>query len=330
MTSDLGQETVTYLFDAMQVDPEWSVREDRGGVWWPGELAQRIWADPPRSGPTGPVFDVRAETDVIRNISPSERLTHMISVLNTHASLSALVYDEDQRLLRYACSMVIHQQNIDWARRLLSLAIAIQAVDAIIKLEISDVLGGVPAVSAHPVSGLRTSRDDMVNVVSQSIAPHGSGASSPFSAADFASIEELDPNPSVLTTADESGLTAEFPFLGPRSGAQASLEGRPPETALLQITRNDRHPQLGSGCLVRLTLPVGADTEGMALELNRREATLASDCHFLGAWCVGPIGLTFVTFLPAIAHRPGLLANIFMSSAIRTRWAREQILGRLS
>lgn len=330
MSSDLGQETVAYLFDAMQVDPEWSVREDRGGVWWPGEVAQRIWAEPPRDGPTGPVFDVRAETDVIAHVAPSERLTRMISVLNAHASLSALVYDEDQRSLRYACSMVIHQQNVSWAKQLLSLAIAIQAVDAIIKLDASELLGGVPAVSAHPTSGVRTFRDDMVNVVAESIAPHGSGASSPFSEEDFVSIEQLDPNPSVLTNFGESGLTAEFPFFGPRSGAQASIAGVAPETALLQITRNDRHPQLGSGCLVRLTLPVGPDTEGVSLELNRREATLASDCHFLGAWCVGPMGLTFVTFLPAIAHRPGLLTNLFMNSAIRTRWAREQMLGRRS
>lgn len=329
MSSDLGQDTVNYLFDAMQVDAEWSIREERGGVWWPGEVAQRIWADPPRDGPTGPVVDVRAETDVIRDVAPSERLAHMISVLNTHASLSALVYDEDQRSLRYACSMVVHEQNVEWAKQLLSLAIAIQAVDTIIKLEVAEAFGGVPAVSAHPTSGLRTVRDDMVNVVAQSIAPHGSGAS-PFSAADFDSIEELDPSPSVLTSADESGLTAEFPFFGLRSGAQASIDGVPPETALLQLTRNDRHPQLGSGCLVRLTLPVGPDTGGVAMELNRREATLASDCHFLGAWCVGPLGLTFVTFLPAIAHRPGLLTNLFMNSAIRTRWAREQVLGRRS
>src|SRR5262245_38758296 len=111
--SSPGQRMVDHVFTTTQIDREWSVREERGFTWWPGELAQRVWAEPSRRGPVVEVCDVRAETVVLRDVEPSVELYRRLAVINAHATLSALVYDEEDRALRYACSMVIHEQNVE-------------------------------------------------------------------------------------------------------------------------------------------------------------------------------------------------------------------------
>lgn len=324
MATDAGKLAVDHVFDSMQIDREWSVHDERGYTWWPGELAQRVWAEPPRRGPKGHVFDVRAETYLLRDVAPCESLTQLVSLINANATLSALVHDQEDHTLRYVCSMVIHEQNVAWAKDLLSLAVAIQAADATIALDRSELLGGIPAVSAHPESGFRSVRDDMINIISHSVAPRGAGAS-PFSAVDLSEIEQLEPSPAVLTSGGGDSLTAEFPFNGARSSVEVAIEGGVPETALLQISCEPRHPKVGSGCLFRLTLPVGGDPGTLAMVLNRMEALSATDAHLLGAWCASPMGPTFVTFVPAVAHRPGLVTNLFFNAAVRTRWARTQM-----
>ncbi len=43
-TRDLGLEAVEQVYRDMQIDDEWSVREERGFTWWGAWLRQRVWA----------------------------------------------------------------------------------------------------------------------------------------------------------------------------------------------------------------------------------------------------------------------------------------------
>jgi hypothetical protein len=133
--------------------------------------------------------------------------------------------------------------------------------------------------------------------------------------------------------AGEPALTAEFPFYDDRPAIMTGRAG----TALLIASAQERHPQLGSGVLLRLTLPdpPGGGSQELsqlseiAHELNRAEAREWAPSHFLGAWCAHskqPVsGISFVTFLPAGVHAPGLLQAFILNSGLRARWAKEYL-----
>jgi hypothetical protein len=149
---------------------------------------------------------------------------------------------------------------------------------------------------------------------------------------------------SVLTNGDANGLTAEFPYSGNRSSVElaAMQQAVPPETALLQIITDHNHPQLGSGALVTLKLPIkipkagkddAASTENALnfLEAAGKDTIEISNggtarTTLIGAWCVDPStserdSLAFVSFVPSMLARGGVLENLCIYDAVRTRWA---------
>ena len=122
----------------------------------------------------------------------------------------------------------------------------------------------------------------------------------------------------------------------------------PAETALLQIMTDQPHPQLGSGALVILKLPVKIpkdskdDAASRANALNFLEAAGKDTIEFstggsdrttlLGAWCVDPSrsegdSLAFVSFVPSLVARAGILENLCIYNAVRTQWASRVLNG---
>jgi hypothetical protein len=65
----------------------------------------------------------------------------------------------------------------------------------------------------------------------------------------------------------------------------------------------------------------------MALELNAAEQGAPESGYFLGSWCHDDQGLTFVSFLPNVLHKPGMVQNFVMSSVNRVRWVTEEYFG---
>jgi hypothetical protein len=154
----------------------------------------------------------------------------------------------------------------------------------------------------------------------------------PFPAADFATVAEVLREHGTLTFGGDAGepvLTAEFPFYDDLPAVVTGRAG----TALLTASAEERHPQLGSGVLLRLSLPdpPGAGSRelshlsNIAHELNRAEACEWSASHFLGASCAHarqPVpGISFVTFLPAGVYVPGLLQAFILGTGVRARGA---------
>ena len=239
------------------------------------------------------------------------------------------VWHPEQRRLTLRYGVYVHPQNLSWLSRLFLAAVGLQAADAHIKApELARLLGGEPDTSPHPHTGWRPRADEMLGVIEQVFAPQGRGPS-PFTDADFKAALQLAPRSWVLATGNGAGLTAELPFF---DDVPAVLGGR--GTALLVATATERHPQLGSGALLRLSLPAlpGADPADsrrgaqLAGELNRAEPQAWAAAHFLGAWTFDPtLGLTFVTFLPAAVYRARLLDAMLRSMAARAQWARSYL-----
>jgi hypothetical protein len=325
---DVGPEVLDFLFDAMKIDDAWSVREPRAFAWWGHRLVQRVWAEPVRSSHDHQVVRVHAATALLRNVHDTPEMRARLAATNMFAHLGALNWvPETNRVMLHAAAC-FHSGNRPWLQPLFLAAVGTQAADAHINADgLARVLGGEPDVSPHPRSGHRREPDDLLNLIATVIAPAGAGAS-PWSEADFKATADMIPRPWVIANAGADGITAEFPFGGDRPAAIADRL----KTALLTVSSTERHPQLGSGLLLRLQLPVNVSPEGgsdLAWMLNALETVEDANTHTLGAWCLEPApsgrpdahSLTFVSFVPAAAYRKGLLDVLAMDMAIRTRWA---------
>lgn len=320
---DPGLAVLDFVFKSMMIDTEWSVREPRGFTWWAHRFAQRVWAEPARLDAAGEAIRVHAETDLLHKIPSNPQTAERFAVLNRSASLSAFVWDPEKERASLHCSAYVHAENVGWLKYLLAAAVSIQVADAHIKVDgLAKVLGGEPDVSGHPSHGPRKAMDDMLNIIEGLFVPAGRDPS-PFTEADFSAALGMKPNPWLLATGGPAGMTAEFSF---SDDVPAALGGK--GTALFQASAEGSHPQLGSGALLRLTLPVELAADRAALlvgELNAAETREWGRCHLLGAWCTDPTGITFVTFLPAAVHRRGLLEAMVWSMALRARWAKEYL-----
>jgi CheY-like chemotaxis protein len=314
---DPGLAVVRFIFDAMRIDTEWSTRDAHGFVWWGHEHAQRVWADAGRDDHGVRIFRVFASTEVLRGIGDDARAIEAIDRSNRTASTSALVLEQDAGTVDLVASMWVHAGTVDWVSRLFASVVALQAADAHALADgLASSLGAQVAHSAHPVSGPRTSPDEMLGVHRAFMA--ASGDESSWAGRDLvATLEMVRHGPTtVLVTGDESGLTAEFPF-----GAS---------TSLLVASTKEAYPSLGHGLWLRLTLPLDAASvsPGFAADLNRRELESVTYAHALGSWQVFDGMLAHVAFLPNLARQSGSdVLNLVMSETGRARWVAGELEG---
>jgi hypothetical protein len=217
-------------------------------------------------------------------------------------------------------SVVLHEQNAEWIVPYFSSLAIIQPVDAQTKAEaLVEMLGGRSDRSAHPLSGVRTIHDDMLNIIQALYRPKGQEPSR------WLRSGELE---QFLSIAQEYGL---FSKGGPQGLAAELSWGN--DTALIMADADQRHPQLGHGLLLLIKLPISLPkpaADHLAVELNATETNNFAGSHLLGGWCSQELSShrqlpVFASFVPNGAYRPGLVPTLVMDLVQKTRWARSQI-----
>jgi hypothetical protein len=302
----------------MMIDDEWSVDRDRGFTWWAADFAQHIWADEPQRVEEFTLSRIHARTDLVTGFDATDENLKAVGLLARYATLSGPLIDPgNPQRLQLASSLVVHEETEGLATQLMAWAATIQVAEGhIIAPAYAEACHSTVAASPHPSSGQRTQGDDLLNIIAALVAPHGEHPSM-WADGEIEQVGDLFQGPPcVLANADRTGLTAEFPFSS--------------RTSLLQVMTNEGNPRLGNGCLMLLTLPWGGndvDTARMALELNAAEQGAPESGYFLGSWCHYDRGLTFVSFLPNVLHKPGMVQNLVMSSVNRVRWVTEVQFG---
>lgn len=311
---DAGLALVDHLYLKMRIDDEWSVRDSRGFTWWAGPLAQRIWADRPINDLGMTVGRVHARTEMLEGLASDKEA--VIAGVARFATMSGPLIGEGHLLS--GASLFVHDQTVDFWKTPFTLAALIQVASAYIDVEgVADLTSSRPAVSSHPTSGSRDNWDEMLEVISKVIAPLGAKESS-FIGDGFNECERhFGRQLSVLTNADQTGLTAEFPFVG--------------STALFRMITDVPNPRLGNGLMCILTLPSPYPSDelaGLALQLNRSECSEVTRAQFLGSWCPDPTQpglLSFISFLPNMSFFPGIQNLLYQSAASRVKWAQRTI-----
>ena len=332
-TLDLGPAVLDNLYVKLMVDDEWAVREARSFTWWPYCLAQRLSASTPRIAFGDPMVAVRAVNDVVRNVkADGEQVEDFVGLLNMHASVGAYIWDPDGRRITITTSAYIHEGNRS-LERFFSAAVLLTTVEAHAKAQqLAALVDGEVAASEHPISGSRPELDDLLNFADAEIVPRGQGPSA-FVGPAMAAATQAPSLQSVFANGDESGLTAELPFFGDTPmmmKAALGLAG-PPETSLVQLLTQPRHPGYGSGMLALLKLPLEQPAEEirrLAHGLNRAEAVELTGFPQFGAWCCDPgneTTLAHAAFVPSALYDPGLISTLLFYTALRNEWAHQRL-----
>lgn len=319
--ADVGPGIIAFLFTSMGIDEAWSVHEPRSFTWWGHRLAQRVWAAPARDSDGFAVVRLGAETDLLRNVPNTRAVAERLAALNHHATMSAFIWDPAQASVSLRCVAYAHPETAGSVRLLFGTACGLQAADAHIKVDgLAKLLDADPAVSAHPTSGPRPEMDNMLSVIEQVFAPSGAEPA-PFSERDFAAVANSRVIPWLKSEAKGLTLTG-----------LTSSQDHPSGAGLMTLSGSSRHPQLGSGLLSVLRIPIDYEPDlllAVCHELNWTEATTTTARSYLfGAWCPQPKpqqGLAFASFIPTASCRPGLVELIALSMAARAAWARKSL-----
>jgi hypothetical protein len=331
---DPGLTAVDLLYELLMVDDEWALRRERGFTWWAYRLAQHVEASEPFEGPDGAIAcNIRIWTDIVADVPDRDaKGPAALAMVNQSETMSAIVWNNESRTVSECCSSIVCADTVKTWVKVLTTAAVLQNCAAHSRANaLAEVLGGQVAASEHPKNGERPEMDDTLNIPAQMALD---GASNSKYVGKL--MERLTSSGSPLsafssmTNGDAEGLTAEFPYSGPRPAAVLAGTEEPVETALLQVFTNQPHPQLGNGALIVLKLPQTIPEEdkdgaiAYANALNFLEGTTDTGVSLLGAWCVDPQSadsLAFVTFVPQVLAMGGVLENLCSYNAIRVRWA---------
>lgn len=315
---DLGLQFVDDMFSLLQIDDDWSVKEERGFSWWPHTLRQRVWVTRGRDDDGIVLHRAFVVTDAVRNCRSAQTVVdEALSPLGSLASGSAAIFEAKEGTVRLWSAMTVHEQVAGWMSRLLGFFATMQAIEAETRApDLAALVGGELDASAHPRSGTRADPDNMLSLLDTIVRPRGRGASPWAGSSEMTNLRDMLNEGDCFATGDENGLTAELPF----------GQG----TSMLRIVADDPHPELGSGVGLVLHAPLwGTASEAAAIvgALNRSETSPRATSHLLGSWCSKRVGAdwlpAFATFLPSAVYQPGLLSNIAVSAVTRAMWARD-------
>ena len=317
-----GERTLEWLLrEQLRVDAEWSVRTPKGFRWWADKHAQTIEVVGQEIGPDGELaYLVSVRTELLRSFSLGEReLTAINAILMPFASMAGPVYDAQTKTLVLASLVRVHDGISQWMKGLISVAAVLQVGEArMIGTQLAAGLSAQEALSGPPGRGLRDEPDEMTEIIPELIAPLGKQPSR-WSPDEFEETvdEYMNQPPALLANSGGAGFTVEFPWSD--------------QSSLCRAMADQRHPRYGNGLLLLQSFPVTAksDSEGakLALSLNRVELTERPMGYGFGSYVYRDDTLHFTAFLPNALYQPGLLPNIYFSSAQRAREMSKRMTG---
>lgn len=302
-----------------QVEPEWSMWNDEGMIWWPGHFMQEVNAIRSIHGTTG----LRISTDLVSCVDPD--ITSLNSVLlELHGRLSGLsapVYDPASRMIRLFTTIWFNESNIIDCFNTLIFSMTLQAADAERLADpVASQCHGQPARSDHPVNGMRPEPSSIFRARESLIK----GSKVPM--CDWEQPSAMYHLVNVLMSMgikpnyESDGYSILLPY---REGTQAYLDAYSID-----------HEDLGACSFFRLLFPHSGSLSEMAqiaAGLNRQEWEGDPGLLCLGSWGVltdsGQPQRAHLAFWLLVPHacqtRYGFL-DVVLSLIKRTQWTRER------
>jgi hypothetical protein len=328
--TDFGLKSLEFLFNAMMVDDEWSIKGERSFRWWGHLHCQRIWAEPPREDQGESISLIHVETDLLREVQDNPETYRQLNNLQFLSSLYALIYLPAERKIKLHSTAYVHGGNFGWLSRLMQNAAGIQLCDSLkFGLLINMFKGAKPDITGHPYNGIRENADELVLGLFEYYTSQGRTQLT-IPPGEWEAACKVLAKLSVLATPNEKGLTAEFHFVGSDPAILRQMKGKKGvATSILQICVDVGHLPLGFGINSVLVLPLIDPLEKGYRRCNRLnvlESKGGLGFHQLGSWRAwdkedGTADIAFASFVPAYPCQPGLIANLSLPNGLRSTWA---------
>ena len=311
---DYGAETIAHLADdRLQVDKEWSIRDDHRVTWLPHHQMQTFAAEPVTLNDRT-VQRVMIETSVGNYSGDAQGIDERIDRFNASTSLTTLLRREDGDIVLHS-SHPIHSGNAWWLREWLADVAVLQLVES--DRLVGEVLDGrleVWEVAAHELNGLRREEPDGIMSAIEVLAEHSDNYAGIFDEPMFVRFEDLlSSHLSGSRDHTSSGSTAHRYHVKIEDVARQF-------TACLEPAR---HQLLGPS--LRVSIAASDPLPGSASDANRMNVEIAATDHGLWTPLVAQEGnLVATTLLPASATRgldneavAGLVFNV-VTGGVRT------------
>jgi hypothetical protein len=312
---DAGKRIIEWLYaQQLKIDDHWALRTPEGFRWWADKQAQTVEVvGQEEGGPDGAVgYLVSVRTDVLRGVEMDEAgLTALNAQVMGFPSMAGMVYNEELRTLSLCSLARVWEENEEWLGPLLGMAAVLQIGEArALTTQLVDLVGGEAEISGHPTHGVRAQPDEMAAAVQKLVIPTGQRPSvwgaEQFEPALRDSVEgpvQLAPSP------DGDGFAVEVPY--------GELVSR------FHVLPAARHPLYGSGLLLLHQFPLAPPTEqegaAFALGLNGVELTREPFGYGFGSYAWREGAMYFISFFPNAVFRQGMLPNLVVSCAQRSR-----------
>ena len=318
IAEDAGIQIVKEICTDMKIEKEWRINSERGFEWWGHQFKQKIWAEPPMEKTSTTITRVHVETDFLKYPKRSESTDNQLATILRLSSLSGLIHDPKKDCLKWHSSAFVHKKNKCWLDKMVFLAAVTQLRDCERIGVLAEQLELKQNHSCHPHSGPREKIDGILCAFDQWIMHEGQKPVINIGEREFSFVSKILNNIKIRSAASKFGLSVYIPF------------GR--DVSLLQVNTNQPHPVLGNGILMRLSLPpedlweIEEINGPLIIDMNSRDQKEWPTGHFMGSWCLGPVGknsLTpvFVSFIPKIVCNPTVLANMVLSMVGHNTWA---------
>lgn len=336
--TELESRVVEHLHNALVSDESCCVHNDTGFGWVPYRLAQWISVEE-ISSPTGqkPRCLARVFCALVEGVENPPAAVALASEVNSQATTSSVVYSPQDRVLFEASTVWLTPEGFGPSVDMLVDIATLQANEAHSQAPaLAEALEGAVAVMGCSGGGLRQGPDSILDRWDE-IAGLGHSQPSAFRGAPLLRmIGDGQPGWALMAFGDEVSASGELEFSGDSTAVEMALADRQgdPQTALLQVFTDTPHPDLGSGALLLLRLPVtldAAEAAELANGLNEQEVRGGSGVSALGAWCVPPNdegAVAFVTFVPSAMATHFDLEYLAWLARARSRWA-HSALGEL-
>ncbi len=319
---NVGRQTIEWLYSTqLQVDDTWAVRLPNGFTWWASSNAQTIEIIGEEQGPDGQTgYVIRVRTDLLDDLDLTDGVADELRTgpMRT-AALAGPVYDARARRLSLCSLALVHEANVMWLRVLLGAAAATQLTEAMLLGPVlAEQLGGRPAISAHPESGLRDAPDE--SALPARVLVEDGREPCRWTREDFDEAVQryMRQPPSLGASAGGNGLTVAFPYA---DGA-----------SLCQISAEHPHPLYGSGLLITQRFPFSAGSQAngarLALALNEDDLSIYPVGYGFGSYTYRDNVICFAAFVPHALKGQVALGNLYYSCAARARSVAERLVPR--
>jgi hypothetical protein len=311
-TRDIATEALTEIADLWKVDHARSIPTDDGFDWWPGDFKVSVSATRRTDGYVPETWMLSVKTDVLKEIPiDNVQFVELVglasgAVGSTYAWVfpPAEVWNHygtagTKPQLWFANTAYLTSDNAWWLPRFLARMSIMQPINARMA-GLPEVLGGgVYNVSSSALLG----RSSQENLIDEQMAAYASAGNSPNRWVATGEFETIAGNWNGREQCVCSANYEEFTL-------QMHLGEQP---ALIQLSTNQKHPQLGNGLHGNLMLPILDDTKGIAercAALNLSE-TMWTDIPQFGCWhpfCFPDdcACLSFSLFIPNALYGEGI------------------------